>query len=183
MSEFPDGGAHFTYRRKRSEVERAIGNGACDRQNPERDFPSDFHEGIHPFPFVLNVEPGLPTLNKFHLLDQRRKLVLDVFLPDSAGFPDQLSHLLPRRSPEIGEEPWTHADRLSHIQRVAASDRRPGGFRYESARILGGRGWARALEKSSWEWREVVYFYFRFSFGKYRTCRRKEPLPRPVGFR
>ena len=187
VSQFPDRATHRTHRRKGSEIERAIRNGARDGHDPGCDFPREFHEGIDPLSLVLHVEPGLPTLNEFHLTDQSRKLVRDVFPLDSVGFPDQLGCLLPWRSPEVRQEPCTHPDRLTHIQRVSVGaqhliDARTvfGMSPYVFAEGRRGHGRLKSLRggglKSS-------ILDFRFSFGKYRACRRKEPLPRPGGFR
>jgi hypothetical protein len=115
VSQIPDGAAHIPDGRKGSEVEGAIGHGAGDGQDPGGGFPRELHEGIHPLALVLAVEPGLPALNESHRPDQRRKLVRDVFPPDSAGLVDQPGRFFPSRSPEVGEESRAHADRLPHI--------------------------------------------------------------------
>ena len=191
MSQIPNRAAHLSDGRKGSEVEGSIGNGARDGQDPGRGFAGEFHEGKHPLSLVLPVEPGLPTLNESHLTYQCRKLVRDVFPRDTARFPDQLGRFFPGRSPEVREESRAYADRLSHIQRVSRGikhliDARAvfGMSPHIFAEGGGGHG---CLKTPCGSGMNSFSFDFRFSFGKsfgnYRVCRRKEPLPRPVGSR
>ena len=191
VSQVPNRAAHLPDGRKGSEVEGSIGNGARDRQDPGRGFLREFHEGERPLSLVLPIETGLPTLNESHLTYQRRKLVRDVFPPNSARFPDQPGRFFPCRSPEVREESCAYSDRLSYIQGVSI-----GAQHLIDARTVFGMGPHIFAEGGGGHgclkfFVEVAVnssrFDFRFSFGKslgkYRACRRKEPLPQPVGSR
>ena len=191
VSQIPNRAAHLPDGWKGSEVERSIGNGPRDGQDPGCGFLREFHEGKHPLSLVLPVESRLPTLNESHLTYQRRKLVRDVFPPNSARFPDQPGRFFPGRSPEVREEARAYADRLSYIQRVSIGTQHvidartvfgmgphifaEGGGGHRCLKILRGSG----VNSSRFDFR----FSFGKSFGKYRACRRKEPLPQPVGSR
>ena len=119
VSQFANRVAHVSDGWEGSEVERAVGNSARDRQDPGCDFLGEFHEGVHPLPLVLHVETGLPALNQLHLTDQRREFVRNVLPPNPAGLSDQFGRFLSRRGPEVREESCAHADRLSHVQWVS----------------------------------------------------------------
>ena len=191
VSQIPNRAAHLPDCRKGSEVEGSIGNGTCDGQDPGRGFPRELHEGKRPLSLVLPVEPGLPTLNESHLTYQRRKLVRDVFPPNSARFPDQPGRFFPGRSPEVREESRAYADRLSYIQRVSIGaqhviDTRTvfGMGPHIFAEGGGGHGCLKILRRSGVNSSRFDFrLSFGKSFGKYRVCRRKEPLPQPVGSR
>ncbi len=78
--------------------------------------PFDLDEGEAPLPDVLHIVPGSPSFDETHFRYQSCELVGHIVPGDGYGVFDEFPRLLPRFSPEVGEEPTFDPDGFSHVE-------------------------------------------------------------------